>query len=184
MVLKKVKEFVIKNVLLIVIAVCVLASDGQAVEYITNGGYDGFSFTSTTTASPETCEEVIGMGHGFTGDMDGDCYVNGVDLNQFAGQWLRCIDPTESGCETPWYGGGGGGASSQQASGDDEVVAWADGFESGDLTAWNPGPVNGGWHTVETSFGTLAPHDGTFLATTTYDEVGLTDTTCVMESRM
>jgi len=35
-------------------------------------------------------------------DFDEDCDVDFVDFADFAAEWLRCIDPTISGCEEPW----------------------------------------------------------------------------------
>jgi len=126
----------------------------------TNGGYDGFSFTP---GPPPTCAELIEMEHGYDVDMNNDCYVNETDLKQFIDDWLRCIDPAEAGCEEPWISGEetGAGAQAPLEVSADEVVAWADGFESGDSSGWKPGPVNPGSHSVESNMGLLLAHGAT-----------------------
>ena len=51
---------------------------------------------------PDTCAEVLAMGHSIQVDLNDDCYVNLADFAIFAAQWLDCIDPTDASCAKPW----------------------------------------------------------------------------------
>ncbi len=48
------------------------------------------------------CQDVLDEGFSLTYDFNSDCRVNLEDFAQFAAEWLRCIVPTEEGCEKPW----------------------------------------------------------------------------------
>ena len=49
-----------------------------------------------------SCPEVMTAGYGLATDFDGDCYINWGDFGIFAGDWLRCVEPTDQNCERPW----------------------------------------------------------------------------------
>ncbi len=49
-----------------------------------------------------SCQDVLDEGFSLTYDFNSDCRVNLEDFAQFAAEWLRCIVPTEEGCEKPW----------------------------------------------------------------------------------
>jgi hypothetical protein len=55
-----------------------------------------------TDAPPTTCEEVIAMGFPISGDVNNDCKVDFKDIAVIATNWLKCIVPGESGCNSPW----------------------------------------------------------------------------------
>lgn len=48
-----------------------------------------------------TCEMVKGA-YSKVGDLNGDCYVNILDLGIFAQSWLYCIDEADPDCIKPW----------------------------------------------------------------------------------
>ena len=50
---------------------------------------------------PTDCSGAKELGY-LKGDINGDCKVDLQDLQDMAGQWLDCIDPGVSGCDTPW----------------------------------------------------------------------------------
>ena len=50
---------------------------------------------------PTDCEGAKAMGY-LKGDINGDCKVDLQDLQEMASQWLNCVDPGVSGCDTPW----------------------------------------------------------------------------------
>ena len=52
--------------------------------------------------TPDYCEDVWLLGYGMPTDLNQDCYVNWQDFLLFAGDWLRCNDPTDLNCETTW----------------------------------------------------------------------------------
>jgi len=54
------------------------------------------------TAMPANCTEVVLAGLTNTSDYNKDCRVDFKDLENIVADWLRCVDPTISGCETPW----------------------------------------------------------------------------------
>ena len=54
------------------------------------------------TREPANCAEVIGLGMGLASDLNEDCDVNLLDMALLSSDWLRCIEPFEAGCETPW----------------------------------------------------------------------------------
>ena len=51
---------------------------------------------------PTVCSEAIAQGHGMAGDVNNDCYVDLKDIAVIAQDWLRCINPADSGCASPW----------------------------------------------------------------------------------
>lgn len=51
---------------------------------------------------PQNCAEVVQQGYSPGADVNGDCYVNLTDLALVAGRWLKCVEPTDAGCQRPW----------------------------------------------------------------------------------
>jgi hypothetical protein len=143
----------------------------------TNGGYDGFSFTSSI--APDSCEEAIELGYGYEGDINGDCYVNIIDWKQFSDSWMQCIDPNEANCERPWLGGEVMSAgeeiptetSSTEGSSPDDLI---EGFEDGDSDGWilyNNDPYSQ-WDPpyvgVALEGAGIMPHSGAYMAIMPY----------------
>ncbi|MBN1435833.1 MAG: hypothetical protein JW936_02055 [Sedimentisphaerales bacterium] len=52
---------------------------------------------------PEDCSVVIQAGYGLGNDFNSDCAVGLPDLAVLSADWLRCVEPGEAGCETPWW---------------------------------------------------------------------------------
>ena len=44
----------------------------------------------------------VSCGGALAADLNKDCYVNFGDLAVLAEEWLRCVDPANTSCETPW----------------------------------------------------------------------------------
>jgi hypothetical protein len=53
-------------------------------------------------SEPVTCPELIAQGWGLLADLNGDCYVDFLDLALLAQQWLNCIQPEDANCVHPW----------------------------------------------------------------------------------
>lgn len=51
---------------------------------------------------PVDCAEALAEGYGLVADLNSDCYVEWADFGVFASQWQQCMDPTDTGCDTPW----------------------------------------------------------------------------------
>lgn len=51
---------------------------------------------------PSCCYGVWQSGFGVEADLNRDCYVDVLDLAEFAGDWLRCNNPDDAGCEVNW----------------------------------------------------------------------------------
>jgi hypothetical protein len=52
--------------------------------------------------TPADCNSAINMGFGIAADLNKDCYVNFKDFAEFAVNWLGCVSPLDSNCQTPW----------------------------------------------------------------------------------
>lgn len=51
---------------------------------------------------PENCEEAKAMYGQFKTDFDGNCHVGIEDFLVIVEDWLKCYDPIDLSCETPW----------------------------------------------------------------------------------
>ncbi len=51
---------------------------------------------------PPDCATVVDWGYGLDYDFQPDCYVNDIDLSEFAAEWLFCVDPDDPTCDHPW----------------------------------------------------------------------------------
>jgi len=61
----------------------------------------------TITVEDPTCQDVIDDGLSISSDISGpdgtpDCYVDLYDFAAMAGDWLRCNNPKDAGCESPY----------------------------------------------------------------------------------
>ena len=51
---------------------------------------------------PSCCYGVCQSGFGMEADLNHDCYIDIMDLIEFAHDWLRCNNPNDTGCEINW----------------------------------------------------------------------------------
>ncbi|MFI4912669.1 MAG: hypothetical protein ACIAQZ_13475 [Sedimentisphaeraceae bacterium JB056] len=62
--------------------------------------------TRTTEFAPDStpidCADAIDVYGPMPYDLDGNCYIGTGDLTIMASQWLNCINPGDSNCDTPW----------------------------------------------------------------------------------
>jgi len=52
---------------------------------------------------PASCAEAISQGYTLFSDFNGDCKVDFADTALMSLEWLRCMDPADETCETPWW---------------------------------------------------------------------------------
>lgn len=53
-------------------------------------------------SEPGSCIDVINAGFSLDADINGDCYINFVDLAQLGFDWLNCNNPADSNCVPNW----------------------------------------------------------------------------------
>ncbi|MHB0946573.1 MAG: hypothetical protein ACYC3B_05345 [Sedimentisphaerales bacterium] len=90
----------------------ITAFSGKSVllEFISDGALNGPDSADwqapeivvTGITGPATCEDAISVGYGFLEDFNGDCYLNMLDLEILAQDWLKCMNPVDAACERPW----------------------------------------------------------------------------------
>ena len=51
---------------------------------------------------PPTCQQIIAAGYKMQGDVNGDCYIDLLDLLEMALVWVDCVDPESLMCDRPW----------------------------------------------------------------------------------
>ena len=61
-----------------------------------------YDFESGFKPAPPSCAAVLAEGYSLDRDLNSDCHVNLVDFSLLASDWMRCVIPGQTGCETPW----------------------------------------------------------------------------------
>ncbi|MBN1435834.1 MAG: hypothetical protein JW936_02060 [Sedimentisphaerales bacterium] len=61
-----------------------------------------YNIESGLPPAPVSCAAAQDAGYLLNMDLNDDCHVNLLDFAMFAGDWMRCVVPGETGCETPW----------------------------------------------------------------------------------
>ncbi|HOQ04595.1 MAG TPA: lamin tail domain-containing protein [Anaerohalosphaeraceae bacterium] len=51
---------------------------------------------------PADCYETLALGYGSPLDVNRDCRIDLTDFAGFASVWMKCVDPEDASCSTPW----------------------------------------------------------------------------------
>jgi hypothetical protein len=60
------------------------------------------SYAEGPNLIPEDCSRAKLGGYGLTYDLNGDCYLDLLELAIIVNDWLNCVDPASGLCDTPW----------------------------------------------------------------------------------